>query len=135
MKFERADEFYDLPEEDRIAMIGQMFTDSLHGSYFVIGLHNKEFNYGIQQGLIYISPILKYNGKKWWRLAAHSPDDMDISLDFNESEIHLRQEIIAYLKTIKPKKQGLKWILRLLLNGMVLFLMVKDGYGKTMIMS
>lgn len=93
--------FYDMNESDRKNLIGTCFqTVRKHnnGLFFPIQLANGEFNYGIRQGLIYVSPILKTTkGSKWFRVAASSPDDLDIDLDFGPEYTSLRQEIIQYL--------------------------------------
>lgn len=118
--FNSAYDFYKLEETERIALIGRtikermwrlkhgkvVYTDAIRpGLYFPIGLHPSEFNYGIQQGLLYVTDVLKMPAvqgdtqrKKWFRVAAFSPDDLDIDLDFDDTETHLRQEIIQFIR-------------------------------------
>lgn len=100
-------DFYDLSKPERIEMIGSFFSYNnpiyKNKILFVLGLHENQFNYGIQQGLICISPIRKSNYKKQFYMSAESPDDLDITLIFNEKETYLRQEIIAFLRKTKYK--------------------------------
>lgn len=90
--------FYNLPETERVKMVGTVFTTECNKNvlYFPIQLEVGEFNYGVQQGLIIITPILKSNTGKWWRVAAKSPDDLDRDLDFSDTSI--RQDVIEYLR-------------------------------------
>lgn len=99
--FKRDYDFYQLPEDERKALIGSCFkVEGFEHLYYPIGLF-EDFNYGIDQGVIFVSPIMKYNSEKWFRVGVFSPDDLDMDLDFNASETHKRQEIISHLNKIK----------------------------------
>lgn len=111
-KLQSAFDFYDLPEEDRIKMIGSYFgvSSGKRGRvgtndwvYFPIGLSKEQFNYGVKQGLIGVSP------KKNFKIFAESPDDLDLSLEFDNAI--MRQEIIGYIKKIKKHNVTYKEVL------------------------
>jgi len=120
-------EFYELPEEERIKLIGRIYkarnwrvkkgkkeltyTDVQPTIYIPIGLHPEEFNYGIQQGVLCIPEVREIPGNeshdKWFKVGAFSPDDLDRDLEFTLEDIkntdslginHLRQEIIEFIK-------------------------------------
>lgn len=104
--FQHVYKFYDLGENERKELIGTYFKESRYDNgtlFFPVGLHEDDFNYGIQQGLILVSPIWKFNGKKWFRVAAFSPDDLDKALDFESEECSIRQDVIDYIIKM-PKK-------------------------------
>lgn len=105
--FPHAYKFYDLSEDERKELIGTYFKESRYDNgtlYFPVQLHEDDFNYGIQQGLISVSPIWKLkDGTKWFRVAAFSPDDLDKDLDFKDDECKIHQEVIEYIKQM-PKK-------------------------------
>lgn len=109
-------DFYDLPEKSRIEMVGTCFRVEGRASgdlFFAVGLNDKQFNYGVKQGLILVSAVRKTNvdHKKWFRICAISPDDLDLDLDFNEAEIHHRQNIISYMQLMKLTDTTYKAIL------------------------
>jgi len=91
--------FYDLPEKERLAMIGQPFMESQGRSrsvYFPVDLHPDEFNYEAPQGLIFVTEIFPNDGmQNWFRVGVCSPDDLDKDLDFDspESPQHRAQAI------------------------------------------
>lgn len=109
-------EFYALPEPERIKLIGRVFkervfvvkgkgkklvyTDQVRDTlYFPIGLAPDAFNYGIQQGVIFVNPVQNHReAGKWFRVGAFSPDDLDVDLNFGAEHIHLRQDIIAFIR-------------------------------------
>jgi len=100
-------DFYRLPENERIALIGTEFKvqDKYDkGEYFVIGLTEEGGwqNYGRQQGLIWLSLPMNYKGKTWFRVAAFSPDDLDMDLDFDDPAPDLRDKICNLLREM-PK--------------------------------
>ncbi len=113
--FDSPYEFYKLPEEERVKLIGRIYkerqwvlkgkkkqvtyTDKVRDNLYIpIGLHPDEFNYGIQQGVLRVSPILKDNNGKWWRISAFSPDDLDCDLDFSQEYTGLRQDVIDFVR-------------------------------------
>lgn len=101
------DFYYKTSEEDRINLIGkkiyeQSYTKSKKiytRTYYVVGLKDSCFNYGFQQGLIgLLKPLIltltnkqlkKINMKDgyehWFKIYAHSPDDLDLALHFSAS--------------------------------------------------
>jgi hypothetical protein len=94
--------FYQLTEPERQALIGQFFTvpDRPDSFWFPIALTEEGGwqNYNRRQGLIYLSPVLpKYRqAGTWFRVAAFSPDDLDMDLDFDE--VGIRDEVRKYLE-------------------------------------
>lgn len=92
------DFYYKRSEEERRELIGKCIRDR-HGIYFPVELDITQFNYGKRQGLIYVSPILKTSeGSKYFKVTAFSPDDLDVDLEFEHHECHLRQEVIAFIQ-------------------------------------
>jgi len=111
-------DFYRLPEQERVAMIGECFREEGPPPrkksrrerrrppqptpdstlYFPVGLAEGEFNYGMPQGLVFVTPIHNFQGKKWFRVGAASPDDLDIDLDFGEGETSIRQDVIDFIR-------------------------------------
>jgi hypothetical protein len=94
-------DFYDLSEDARKALIGKSYKcTGRNDFYFPIELIDEGENYGIKQGVIFVTPIMKFGKerKKWFRVGAFSPDDLDMDLDFGAEDTHKRQEIITYLK-------------------------------------
>lgn len=111
--------FYRLTETRRKAMIGTWFRCRERGNtvYFPVGLSNC-FNYGVDQGLIFVTAIQPQIGVKaadgtwaknrnWFRVGVCSPDDLDLDLDFEHHECHLRQDVISFLE--KTKKTGVSY--------------------------
>lgn len=108
-------QFYEMSEDDRKALVGKEFivyrkqrpnckpVKKSYEIYFPVQLADSEFNYGKQQGLIRISDIMddiSNKGKKWMRIAAFSPDDLDIDLDFDDKEVNLRNYIVWYVRNM-----------------------------------
>lgn len=99
-------DFYRMPEEERKALVGKPFQtiDQPGGLYFPIQLTEEGSwnNYNRRQGLIYVSTVMTHWKLKtmWFRVAAASPDDLDMDLDFDETEINLREPVIDFLKEI-----------------------------------
>lgn len=119
--FNSSDDFYALPEEERKSLIGSVFKERMRkikyekvtylnktsGTlFFPVGLAEDEFNYGVKQGLIFVTACNKSNNK-WFRAGVISPDDLDIDLDFGAEHIHLRQDVIDYIK--KANKLNIKY--------------------------
>ena len=107
-RLKNSDYFYDLNEAERKSLVGTMFkTTERKGMsnwlYFPLDLHKDEFNYGVRQGLICISPIEKYKHKKNFKIIVHSPDDLDLCLYFNHYYTPDRQEVINFVKKM-PKR-------------------------------
>ena len=104
-RFDTCDDFYALPETRRIEWVGKMFgsrqPSHRKALFFPVTLAPGEFNYGYQQGLIFISPIhVTLTGKKrhkWFRVGVISPDDLDIDLDFRGNEVQHRQAVIDFV--------------------------------------
>ena len=105
--------FYGMSEVERRAMVGTYFFASDSGKmlYFPVELSGC-FNYGVAQGLIFITEIYRHysvaadkNGarRNVFRVGAFSPDDLDLDLDFEHRECWLRQDVISYIKKM-PKK-------------------------------
>lgn len=113
LKLQSQYDFYKMPEEERIALVGRCFTSerTRHDTlYFPVQLAHGEFNYGKQQGLILVTSIMrvtpryqKRKNEKWFRVAACSPDDLDRALDFSHEHCHLRQDVIDFLKKTNKK--------------------------------
>lgn len=97
-------DFYNLPESEKKYLFGKPFkvkdSDQI---YFPVDLHPDEFNYGEQQGLIFVTQVFAKNDlyTNWFRIAAFSPDDLDIDLDFSSDNKSLselwRQQAIEFL--------------------------------------
>lgn len=99
-------DFYNkLSEDERKALIGKCFREKdREAFYFPVGLADGEFNYGVQQGLIFVTPIMNRQKKeKWFRVGASSPDDLDIDLDFFAPFMSLHQDVIEFVRTAKKK--------------------------------
>ncbi len=93
-------DFYKLPEEERLLLVGSVFKQiNRKNLFFPVQLAECEFNYGVQQGLIFITEIHSLQSGKWWRIGAMSPDDLDMNLDFKETSI--RQDVIEYVKSMR----------------------------------
>lgn len=101
------DFYYKLTEEDRVSLVGHKIWEvgslkkqAKHCVYYVIGLNDDCFNYGFKQGLIgLIKPTCHYFSKTqmekfikhnqdpyWFKIYAHSPDDLDLALHFSENK-------------------------------------------------
>jgi hypothetical protein len=100
-------DFYRLEETQRKDMIGLCFKEKNRDHiYFPIQLTDDCFNYGICQGLIVVTPILKSAEGKWFRVAAFSPDDLDLDLDFNSNETHIRWDVIEFIRKTNKKNMS-----------------------------
>ena len=106
--------FYELPEHERAALIGQIFKDKRGVFYFPVGLLNPWENYNSPQGLVFVSPIWP-GGKNnyypfdtyeaWFRVGVTSPDDLDMDLDFiGQHEIKYRKKVIKFIKNFNKEK-------------------------------
>lgn len=92
-------EFYDLPEKDRIALIGTILEEQYGGRlYFPIGLAYDEFNYEQNQGLIFVNKPCMDDYGVWFRVGAFSPDDLDKDLDFFGNEVDYYDQVVTFLK-------------------------------------
>lgn len=99
-------DFYNLPEIKRVELIGYPFTLAKRkGVYIPIDLVDKDSNYGIAQGVLYVPEIYKIplkhqapnEGKMWFKVGAFSPDDLDIDLEFFNKTEGFRKTVIAFL--------------------------------------
>lgn len=100
-------DFYDLSEGNRIRLIGEEITlkKQRQSRYFPIQLIGDAIwrNYNRAQGLIYVSPILTHGDiGPWMRVAAFSPDDLDMDLDFLNANEKLRAKILRHIRKM-PK--------------------------------
>ena len=95
-------EFYELPEEQRIALIGSVLVEQ-NGPYtvmyFPIGLDDANSNYGKAQGLVTVHSVYidRENGA-WFKVGAFSPDDLDIDLEFTGTECDLYPQVVQFMK-------------------------------------
>jgi hypothetical protein len=106
VNIQSAYDFYRMNENDRIKAIDKVFVEDKNKDcfFFPILLDKEAFNYGYQQGLLYLSPMLKNKqGKQWFRVAAFSPDDLDLDLDFENSKPNLRKKVFDFLMQHKFK--------------------------------
>jgi hypothetical protein len=99
-------DFYNLPEFKRFELIGSSFTLAKRGGVYIpIDLVDKDSNYGVAQGVLYVPDIykiplkhrLRNEGKTWFKVGAFSPDDLDIDLEFFDKKEGLRKSIITFL--------------------------------------
>lgn len=76
------------------------FPEQYLAHYFPVWLDNASasLNYGRAQGLIFITAIMQFRGKDWWRVGVSSPDDLDMDLDFED--VGVRDKVLAYMKTM-----------------------------------
>lgn len=95
-------DFYNLPESDRESLVGKSFEEEKGGLYFVLDLSPNEFNYGMKQGLICVSPIITIFKLPFFKVYVCSPDDLDIDVCFDDDEIKFRDEVIRFIESI-PK--------------------------------
>ncbi len=127
--FKRSYDFYDLPEEERKAMVGESFmVNGPYGSsspyehrgfviqpdiYFPIQLseHGQHLNYGTRQGVLNVIGIRPFYEKSsqypntWFRVACFSPDDLDLDLNFENSPTEeLRNKVIDLIREM-PKDE------------------------------
>lgn len=105
------DFYYDLNESDRLVLadIGCVLSYS-DGDYFPIGLSEKGMwqNYGVPKGLIRVGHVFNkkpYLPAGWLRVAAFSPDDLDMDLDFSPADDELRAKIVEYMTRLVPIDQ------------------------------
>lgn len=99
------DFYYKLTEEDRVGLIGHKIWEvgslkkqTKHYVYYVIGLNDDCFNYGFKQGLIgLLDPRVDeytktYKDPYWFKIYAHSPDDLDLCLEFLSDKKSIEKE-------------------------------------------
>jgi hypothetical protein len=122
-EFARDYDFYELPEDERQAMVGDCFVDlSEKGEkgapprfYFPIGLSEQGSwnNYGRRQGVLCVSPLwpkrVWEKGKskvagRWFKVYAFSPDDLDLSLSFDDPTPELRERVLDIVRQM-PKDE------------------------------
>jgi hypothetical protein len=109
-------EFYDLPEEQRIALIGSVLVEQ-NGPYtvmyFPIGLDDANSNYGKAQGLITVHSVYidRENGA-WFKAGAFSPDDLDIDLEFHGTECDLHDQVVQFMKEFHKHDTSYYGVLR-----------------------
>lgn len=102
------DKFYDLTEEERIELVGTVFkAEGKDTLYFPLQLAEGEFNYGIRQGIIFLTSVSKY---KTWGIGVYSPDDLDMDLCFDD--VSIRQDVIEYVKSINKNNVTYRGILK-----------------------
>jgi hypothetical protein len=91
--------FYDMAEKKRISLIGDVIKEKNRDVlYFPVGLTHGNDNYGVKQGLIFLSPIWEHGSNgKWFRVGVSSPDDLDYDLDFYAEHIHMRPRVLKFL--------------------------------------
>jgi hypothetical protein len=116
-------DFYELPEKQRKAMVGDFFVEKadldrlgedLVCRYYPIQLSEDEkwYNYGVQQGILRLStfwPHFEYKqgkrietGKEWFKVSCFSPDDLDLCLHWTPAVRELRPKVIELI-TEMPK--------------------------------
>lgn len=112
-------DFYKLPEKERQQLVGDFFIEEGREHYkkgeedrlfFPLSLHEDEFNYGKQQGLIFVSEVRQVKGESWFRVGVSSPDDLDMDLDFQGIGFNfekLRLDVVEYVKQMS--KQNVKY--------------------------
>lgn len=106
LEFTSSDAFYDLNDTEASQYIGKHFRETGRtGIYFPIQLSSKQFNYGRNPGLIFISEIRKINSVKVFKLGAVSPDDLDCDLDYS-GKVDFRQDLIQYCGELQLNKAG-----------------------------
>lgn len=97
-------EFYKLPEEERRALIGEPFVaeERPFSLYFPFEVDVPENNYNAAQGLIWVSMMLMSKEGAWFRVAAFSPDDIDMDLDFTgaAATVEMHQRVCDFLRTL-----------------------------------
>ena len=95
-------DFYKFTEEEQKALIGQCFTEAKRpdAAYYPVQLTEEGGweNYGREQGLIYFSSMRMNKDKTWFRVAAFSPDDLDMDLDFEGKDEQFREQVRDYLE-------------------------------------
>lgn len=110
-------DFYGFEESKRKSLIGITIKEitkfknrEIVRLYFPIQLTQECFNYGIQEGLIYLSETSKSktDNSKWFGVSAFSPDDLDLSLIFQNKECQIRQEVIDFIKKIQKNETTYK---------------------------
>jgi hypothetical protein len=106
IQFNSPYDFYNLPEVKRIDLIGDIFRLAKRsGVYIPIHLVDADSNYGIAQGVLYVSEIYKIplkhqapnEGKMWFKVGAFSPDDLDMDLEFFDKPEWFRKNVITFL--------------------------------------
>lgn len=102
LKLDNPYDFYKMDEEERKSLVGKCFKvrDKQSSYYYPLQLKEGQFNYGVQQGVIFVSPVNYYLGQKWFRVGVFSPDDLDFDLDIKDCT--LRQEVISFIEKM-PK--------------------------------
>ena len=119
LKLKSAYEFYDMEEPQRLALVGSCFQEEdmvgprgrkgpsvpRPGIYFPIELTEEGSwsNYNRKQGLLYTTGLLpKKDGKTWARVAAFSPDDLDMDLDWDPCDAPQWERIMDVVRQM-PK--------------------------------
>jgi len=114
--FKNQFEFYRLPEDQRVALIGSFFkVEGKEDIYFVFQLENENTNYGVKQGAVCVSGIMYYDEKRnWFRVNAFSPDDLDMDFDFVglQDLRYLRRKVLGFMLGAKKQDTSYKKILQ-----------------------
>ena len=110
------DDFYLMPAEERLRLVGSVLTAVDHdgAAYVPLNLDPSEFNYGCPQGMLHVTAIRKLGGHsqapgaKWFKVGVTSPDDLDIDLEFFGKDCQWRQEVIEFLRKFaaRTKRKG-----------------------------
>jgi len=110
-------EFYDLPDDERMALIGTHFQEAPFARpqydkkklyqpptiYFPIGLSDPWENYGVSPGLISVgevNPIFQKEQFHHFLVQVASPDDLDMGLLFEEPKynpVEIRKKTLEFL--------------------------------------
>lgn len=96
-------DFYDMSEDDRLAMVGTCFAvDNIPRIFFPIWLSEQgsSINYGVSQGLIFVSGIHKGKNGLWFRVGICTPDDGDLDLDFQDEDLHKREDVLRFMEQV-----------------------------------
>jgi hypothetical protein len=97
-------EFYEMPETERISLVGDCLKEERFDTlYFPVCLSSEQFNYGISQGLLFVTPIRKVNDKKYFKVGVFSPDDLDLDLCFKHPLTEIRQDVLEYIRKMNKK--------------------------------
>ena len=109
-------EFYELPEEQRIALIGSMLVENRTGYpviYFPVGLDDETYNYNVAQGLISVHPVhIDRKDGAWFKVGAFSPDDLDIDLEFTGQEVELHDQVVQFMRTLHKHDVSYRGVLK-----------------------
>lgn len=96
-------EFYEKSFSERDSIVGRVFReDGRKDLFFPLLLSPGEFNYGNPHGLVAITTVR--GGKdKWFKVAVASPDDLDLSLEFDRNSTGIRWDVVVFLKKINKR--------------------------------